>query len=189
MKDQLSMFAKATLPDTSSATSSPASADGHTRSASQAGRTRKPSGQGAVPVSRFRAQDSEKAMPINDISGPLFNASSQSARLQSCLENRLRERMGVSGSLEYALIWRQWDMPAGPPICALRVSEPLISAREYIGWPTPTCPVKTNGHQAGNNRYVTKMQSIIGGRLNPALVLWKMGFPPAWERCAGPATQ
>ncbi len=29
------------------------------------------------------------------------------------------------------------------------------------GWQTPTCPVKTNGHQAGNNRYVTSVVKAL----------------------------
>ena len=42
-----------------------------------------------VLVSRFRAQDSGKAMSTNDTSGPLFTALSPSANLQWCLANRL----------------------------------------------------------------------------------------------------
>ena len=56
------------------------------------------SGPDHAPVSRFRALDSEKDMPINDTSGPLFNASSPSAALQLSLESRLRARMDVNGS-------------------------------------------------------------------------------------------
>ena len=91
-------------------------------------------------VSRFRARDNEKAMPTNDTSGPLFTASSPSARLQLSLESRLRAQMGVNGSPEYALTWKHWDMPAGPPICALRASELRTKDSGFIGWPTPNVP-------------------------------------------------
>jgi hypothetical protein len=126
-----------TSPDTSSAISSPASAGGPSRCASPDGQTTGQPGQALVPVSRFRALDSAKAMSTSDTSGPLFTASSPSARLQSCLESRLRARMGANGSPEYALIWKRWDMPAGPQICALRASARHTSASGFGGWPTP----------------------------------------------------
>src|ERR1035437_897909 len=142
------------LPDTINATSSPASEGGPMPCNSLGGET-DPFGPAPVPVSRFRSRDSGKAMPTNDTSGPLFTASSPSAALQRSLENRLRARTDVNGSPEYALIWKAWDMPAGLPICALRASAHRTRANGYIGWPTPTAPVNTNGHQAGNNRFVT----------------------------------
>ena len=76
-------------------------------------------------------------MPTNDTSGPLFTRSSPSADLQRSLENRLRARMDVNGSPEYALTWKHWDMPAGLPICALRASARRISGNGFGGWPTP----------------------------------------------------
>jgi hypothetical protein len=45
--------------------------------------------------------------------------------------------MGVNGSLEYALIWKAVDMPAGPPICALRARAHRISGSGCTGWPSP----------------------------------------------------
>ncbi len=126
-----------TSPATTSAVSSPASAAGPTPSGSPAGRTTNRSGPDPARVSRFRARDSEKAMPTSDTSGPLFNASSPSAALQWSLENRLRARMGANGLLLYALTWKSTDMPAGPPICALRASARRTSGSGFIGWPTP----------------------------------------------------
>jgi hypothetical protein len=46
--------------------------------------------------------------------------------------------MAESGSLLYALTWKHWDMPSGPPICALRASAPRTSDSASTGWPTPT---------------------------------------------------
>ena len=40
--------------------------------------------------------------------------------LQQCLEKRLKRRLSASGSLEYTLTWKNWDMSSGPQICALR---------------------------------------------------------------------
>ena len=126
-----------TLKATTSATSSPESPAGHTRLSWQEFRQMHRSGPDHVPVSRFRAQDSEKAMPTAATSGPLFNTSSPSASLQRFLANRLRAKMAGSGSLLYALTWREWDMPAGVPICRLRASGRRTPAAGFGGWLTP----------------------------------------------------
>ena len=138
MNGQLPMFSQTTCEDSSSAISSPALEGGATHCGSQDGLTLEKPGRGAARVSRFRALDSGKAMSMDAISGPLFIGSSPSATLQSSLESRLRARMDVSGSPEYVLIWKCWDMPAGVPICALRASSRLRSGSGFTGWPTPT---------------------------------------------------
>ena len=120
-----------TLKDSTAAISSPASPDGISRSDSRDGETA-PSEPEAAHVSRFRARDNEKAMSTNDTSGPLFTALSPSAGLQRSLESKLRARMAGSGSPLYALTWSDWDMPAGPPICRLRASEPRTSSAASI---------------------------------------------------------
>ena len=126
-----------TSRDTDKFISSRESEDGLSPSDSRDGLTTDPSGQEAVPVSRFRALDNEKDMPTNAISGPLFNLSSPSADLQWSLESRLQAAMGESGSPLYALTWSHWDMPAGLPICRLRASARRTSGNGYGGWPTP----------------------------------------------------
>jgi len=120
------------------------SADGRTRFASLDGRMTRQCGRDHVLVSRFRARDSAKAMPMDATSGPLFTASSPSAVLQRFLENRLRAILDVNGSPEYVLTWKIWDMPLGPPICALRASARHTSGKGCIGsqpllkgWATP----------------------------------------------------
>src|SRR5258706_8339188 len=45
--------------------------------------------------------------------------------------------MGLAGSLEYELRWKNWDMVLGLPICALRGSARRISDSGCTGWPTP----------------------------------------------------
>ena len=123
--------------DTRKSTSSRASADGPTPSDSPAGQTTGQSGPAPVPVSRFRAQDSEKAMPIDDICGPLFTTSLPSAGLQRSLESRLRARMDGSGSPLYVLTWSEVDMPAGVPILRRRASGHRTSGSGSSGWLTP----------------------------------------------------
>jgi len=56
------------------------------------------------------------------------------------LASRLRLALDVHGSPEYALTWKTWDMPSGPPICALRASGRRTSDSGYSGWPTPDTP-------------------------------------------------
>ena len=118
----------------------PESAAGAMRSGSPDGPTSGPSGPAPYPVSRFRALDSDVAMPIEDTCGPLFSGSSPSAGLQRSLESRLRATLDVNGSPEYELTWSTWDMPAGPPICRLRASAHRTSGNGSGGWPTPNVP-------------------------------------------------
>ncbi len=61
-----------------------------------------------------------------------------SADLQARLESALKRRLGSENSPEYALIWKQWPMRLGPPICARRASAPRTSVSGFGGWPTPT---------------------------------------------------
>jgi len=139
MIDQLSMFGLVISEDSRKLISSPEPDAGRSRPGKPGGQTIGRSGPAHVPVSRFRSRDSERAMPTNDTSGPLFTASSPSACLQLSLESRLRARMAVNGSPECELTWKQVDMPAGPPICALRASARRTSGRGSTGapWPTP----------------------------------------------------
>ena len=99
--------------------------------------TTKLSGREAVHASRLARQEKERAFEIPDTYGPLFSVSSPSESLQSCLENKLRQAMDVSGSPEYELTWKRWDMSAGPQICALRASARRTSGKGSSGWPSP----------------------------------------------------
>ena len=134
--DQYSLFPSTTSPSADNAISSPESAAGRTPSTSPAGPASAKSGPPACHVSRFRSQDSDRAMSTNDTSGPLFTVSSPSAALQRSLENRLRLRMGGNGSPLFALTWRAMDMPSGPPACQLAASARPTGDTVFSGWPT-----------------------------------------------------
>lgn len=41
----------------------------------------------------------------------------------------------------------------------------LPRVAQLAGWPTPTCPVVTNGHEAGNNRFVTKTCVLVSWKI------------------------
>lgn len=140
MTDQSSTSNPPTFDLFGNVISSPESAAGPTPLASLAGPATAKSGPRPFHVSRFRSLDSEKEMPTNATSGPLFTASSPSAALQGLLESRLRAFMDVNGSPEFALTWRQVDMPAGPPLCRLAPSGRHTAGSGSSGapWNTPT---------------------------------------------------
>jgi hypothetical protein len=169
MSAQLPMFPEMNFAASPSAISSPASADGPTRSVFPPGPTIPPCGPAPVPVSRFRARDSARVMTTNDTSGPLFSASSPSAALQLSLESRLQARMDVNGSPEYVLTWKLWDMPAGPPICALRALRRRTSGKGFIGWPTPMAgtPAQHGYNAAGNTDSSRKTVAVLKGWSTP----------------------
>jgi hypothetical protein len=194
MKEVSAMSKPMNCAATTNATSSRESADGRSRSDSLDGLMTNLSGLEAVHVSRFRAVDSQKAMPTNDTSGPLFTRSSPSASLQRSLENRLRAKTDVNGSLEYVLTWREQDMPSGLPICALRASARPKSANGFIGYPTvraadrgPRNPVTAQKKLTSDGRTrhhrIEDLLTALGTRIgypNPRFLSWMMGFPESW---------
>jgi len=127
-----------TLLDTPSAISSPESGAGPTPSNWPDGRQTDLFGPAVVPASPSRRQGREKEKPTNATSGPSFDASSPSAILQRALASRLEAVLAETGSPLFALTWKRWDMPSGPPICARRGSALRTSANGSTSWPTPT---------------------------------------------------
>ncbi len=91
---------------------------------------------------------------MTDTCGPSLRNSLRSAGLQSLLESRLRARLDVNGSPEYALAWKTWAMPLGQPICALRARARPTLDNGYTGWPTPT-EGNANGSQMGKDASAT----------------------------------
>lgn len=131
-----------TLPDSTSATSSQASPAGPLPCGSRDTLTHLDSGPVAAPASPSLPPVNAKEPLMPDTSGPKCAASLNSAALQSSLENRLRARMEGRGAPEYVLTWKHWDMPSGPPICALRASGRRISDKDCTGvavegWKSP----------------------------------------------------
>lgn len=174
------------------ATSSPALADGVSPCASQDGQTASPAGPAPVRVSRFRALDSGKAMPTNDTCGPLFTRSSPSVGLQRCLESRLRARMDVNGSPEFELTWKEWDMPSGLPICALRASERRCALSGFTGWPRPAARDWKSGqsNQHGKNSRPLNEIAQLAAWCRPTAADHSRGGNPARPRDTGiPLTQ
>lgn len=130
------MFEQTTLPGIPSAISLQDSVAGDMRSDSQAGPTTGQSGQAAPRANRSAGRAKERALLIGGIYGPIFmDSSMQSARLSSW-ESRLMRRLGMAGSTERALIWRQAATPAGLPLSRLAVSMRLTNETGCGLWPT-----------------------------------------------------
>lgn len=187
MSDQLSLW------DTPNAISSQESEDGPTRSDSQDGPTIGPCGLDRAHVNLTPAQALAAELTTRATYGGPSVGTSTSADLQRSLESKLLRQMDVNGSPEYRLTWSSWVIRSGQRICALRASALRTSGSAYSGWgspqasdhkgsskpgqrrgqltehallagsPKPTSPSVTNGHEAGNNRYVTKMGEIVSG--------------------------
>jgi hypothetical protein len=160
---------------------------GNSPSDSPIGRKTNPSGQPPAPASRSLAQEKLEEFSTSGTYGQLFNASSPSATLQRSLENRLRARLAGRGSPEYATVWKEWDMPSGVPICALRASGRRISDNGYTGWQTPQAMdangqgrpgrLKKDGNRdpnlPGSYRWDLKDQAILAGWTTPNARDWK----------------
>jgi len=151
-----------TLEAMNSTTSSPGSASGAMRPGAQDGPTTGGSPPVHAPASLSVRQAAEAGLLTSGTYGPRSTISSESAAFLSSLASRLQAKTASLGSTLYRLTWKDRVTPEGRSISALRASVRPISVSVYTlhGWSTPTCPVNTNGHQAGNNRYVTSVTSV-----------------------------
>ena len=134
---QSSMFDLTTSPDSSSATSSPASGDGVLASVLRAGRTIDASGRVAAPVSRSRPPAPKLGAPIPAIFGQRGVSSSRSAALTSSLVSRLKARLDTAGSTVFVMTWKEKATPSGRLVFLLRASARSTSGRGCGSWPTP----------------------------------------------------
>lgn len=139
------MFTPQTCSDSSSATSSLASASGPWLCAAPAG----PMTDlfGPVPVLANLSARQAKALGLmtSGTFGRTSSGSSLSAALQSSLENRLRAVTQTLGSTLYKMTWKAWDTGSGRFRFRLRASVPRTSATGSTGWPTPTAALAEKG--------------------------------------------
>ena len=162
-----SMCGPTTSPDTASAISSPASADGPTRSGSSTagpmtdlfGAGAAPARRSRLPASAYRARLARAAclsgaldelasqyaltaatlgLPTPGTFGRSFGGSSPSDALQSSLESKLQARKGLSGSPLFAVAWKSSAMTLGPPVSQLVASARRTSDNDHGGWVSPT---------------------------------------------------
>jgi len=175
--------------------SSQASAGGRSRLKWQVGPKGVRCGQALVPANLSAPQASAEAQQMSGTSGPYGYHSSPHDALQRSLENRLRARMAAYGSPEYVLTWKHWDMPSGPPICALRASGRRISGSDCSGWPTPETrmyrDLSPNGQAYAASRARHQPSTVTTAYLRgyttdqiPALLAHIMGYSDLWAQCA-----
>ena len=133
---QLSMFDLPTLPVSSNAISSQASADGPSLCEERGGLTLDLFGQEAAPASPSRCSASGLDTQTHGTFGRLGLGSSASDDLQRSLANSLRQLLAGSDLCE--VIWKRWVTPWGR--CLSRPHARVRSSFEIgIGlWPTAT---------------------------------------------------
>lgn len=134
---QLPMFSLTSCEDSPSATSSPGSAAGATRSGSPDGLTTALSGPAPVPVSPSRQRGAKLGETIRATFGRRGFSSSASANLTSSLVSRLKARLVTDGSILFAMTWKQKATPSGRLVYRLAASGRRTSGSGCGSWPTP----------------------------------------------------
>ena len=123
--------------DTPNAIFSQASEDGHAHYSLPGGQQVDLFGPDHAPANPSAQPVKAQVSPTTDTCGPTSSGLSPSARLQLCLESRLRARLQTLGSTLYTLTWKPWVMPSGVSRSRLRASAPRTSGTGLTGWPTP----------------------------------------------------
>ena len=142
-----------TSQDLTSATSLPGEGSGASPPASQDGMTLDLFGPAVAPASRSARQGKEPERMIQGICGRTFIASSVPEGPLSSWESRLRERLGMVGSTEYALIWRVKTTPAGASISRLAPSMRHTNGTGSTGQESPwATPRASDGEKGGPNQ-------------------------------------
>jgi hypothetical protein len=126
-----------TSETSASATGSPGSGAGPSRSGSPAGRQLVLFGPDPAPASPSRRRGGARAPRTNGTSGPSSSGSSASADLSASLASRLKALLGTDGSMEYRQTWREKATPSGRQYWAHTASGRRISDSGCSGWPTP----------------------------------------------------
>ena len=141
------LFEEPNLPDLPNVTSSPELEDGPLPSSSPTGPKIARSGPAPALASPLAIPAAGSAPPTNATFGPSSPVSLRSASLQMFLASRLRARLAAFGSPEYELTWKEWAMPLGGPICALRASAHRTSGNGFTGWQSPVASEARQGFQ------------------------------------------
>ncbi len=161
-------------------------------------------GREAVLASHSPQQEKVLEQQTSGISGPCSLNSSASADLSMSLGNRLRQRLGMGGLMEYQQTWKQKVTPAGRPYWAHTALAHRTSGRDFIGLPTISAREGRDWSRArilsslDNGTGVAKRicrlwlathspEMIVG--LNPCFGAWMMGYPQGWSDATVTAMQ
>ena len=120
------------------------------------------SGPDHVPASLFPSPENDEGQTTNGISGPSLPGSSESANLQSSLANRLKERFGKDGSMEYAETWREKVTPSGRTYWAHTASARRTSDSDCIGWPTPRAEERNQHNSQDAGMALSRASNLAG---------------------------
>jgi hypothetical protein len=191
-----------------SATSSPASADGATRSDSPDGLMTDLFGREVVLVSPSVPPGKARASLIPVISGRRGFGSSESARLQRFLASKLRERLAWRGSILFRLTWSRQVTQSGRLLCQLRALVDRTAGHAYFGLPTPCARdwqdqgrlsilKRQNDKPSGGGLLPRRLASMlleagwedVPHSLNPCFARLMMGYPAVWDACAPTGTR
>lgn len=164
-----------TLPGIPKRTGSRVSADGRSHSGSRDGPSPGPYGPDRALASRTPRQALEAGTTTRAHYGGRGDGSLISADLSPSLASRLRARLDVNGSPEYALTWTYWDMPSGPPIYRLRASARRTSDSGCGGWPTPMKVDADGGPRQQDGRRGAMLREAVSGWATPTTRDWKSG--------------
>jgi len=174
---QSSMFDLMTSEDSSSAISSPASADGAMHFAYLDGLTTESAGRSHAPARSSRQR--LEADRLRLICGRSSGASSLQTALACSLASKFPTR--EAGSMASAMTWKRWATQSGRQFCRLAVSASTMRALGFGLSATPT---------ATANQACASMQKWIGCRgvtVTPASWAKRMGYPITWLRCLASA--
>ena len=148
------MSGPATLPPTPNVTSLPDSGAGRTLYASRLGPIIARYGQEAVLANLSPRRAEMAGLLTSGTYGPTGTGSLRSANLQQFLENKLRARTDLNGSILFRLIWKMRVTPLGRRIYALRASKRPTSGNDFGSWPTPR---QQDGPNGGPNQGIDRL--------------------------------
>lgn len=193
------MFTPTTCADSSSVTSSPASASGAWHFAAPDGQMTDLFGLVPVRANLSARQARELGLLMSGTCGPISTTSSASANLQSSLESRLQAKLLTRGSTLFKMTWKEWVTPSGRSRSRLLASALRTYGAGSTGWPAlPTPTARDYRGKYGEGLLARRMlhprgvplsefmQRAFGrpGYLNPELPRLLMGLPPEWDACA-----
>lgn len=161
-----------------------------------------PCGQEVAPASHSPKEEIHLDTTTQEICGTFSTTLYQRSNLNSCLANKLKERLNLDGSTDYKQTWRQITTPAGVSLWEHTARLYHTQDSDFSGLPTPavnailekSCP-KEDGRvrylPSGRVRKSSKkgkegsmnwsQDVLLRGYLpTPKLCLFLMGYPEEW---------